>query len=128
MSTASQHESFLRRLAMNDEATLRLLLGTSVSEVDCVETDAKTVALVRLAAIAALESHTSTYQWGVGAALAAGATDDGIVDVLVAIAPVIGAARVAAAAPALAGALGYDTEASGEEPVSTPLARLRALK
>jgi len=128
MSTASQHESFLRRLAMNDEATLRLLLGASVSEIDCVETDAKTAALVRLAAIAALESHASTYQWAVGAALAAGATDDGIVDVLVAIAPVIGAARVAAAAPALAGALGYDDDAPDRESLSTSLARRGAVK
>ena len=50
---------------------------------------------------------------GVGARR--GASDTDIVDVLVAVAPVVGLARVAAAAPELALALGYDVESpSGE--------------
>jgi 4-carboxymuconolactone decarboxylase len=107
MAIASQHEEFLRRLAINDESTLQSLLGDSVVGPDCADLEAKTMALVRLAALVAIDSHPTTYQWGVGAALAAGASEDAIVDVLATVAPVIGSARVTAAAPALAAALGY---------------------
>jgi 4-carboxymuconolactone decarboxylase len=107
MTTTWQNEEFLRRLAINDESTLRGLLGDTIVDGDCVDLEAKTRALVRLAAVFAMDSHATTYQWGVAAALAAGASEDAIVDVLVAVAPVIGSARVTVAAPALAAALGY---------------------
>jgi alkylhydroperoxidase/carboxymuconolactone decarboxylase family protein YurZ len=51
-----------------------------------------------------------------GRALAAGATEDEIADILVAIAPVTGLSRVVAAAPEVAIALGYDIAAALEEP------------
>ena len=54
-------------------------------------------------------------QWIATRALAAGATEDEIADVLVAIAPVAGLGRIAAAAPDLAIALGYDVAAALEE-------------
>ena len=108
MTTTREHQEFLGRLAMNDPATLRSLLGEAVIEVDCEALEPTTYALVRLAAIVASDSNQVTYQWGVAAALAAGASEDAIVDVLAAIAPVIGSARVARAAPALAAALGYE--------------------
>jgi alkylhydroperoxidase/carboxymuconolactone decarboxylase family protein YurZ len=47
--------------------------------------------------------------------LAAGATEDEIADVLLAIAPVAGLGRVVAAAPEVATALGYDIQAALEE-------------
>ena len=49
--------------------------------------------------------------------MAAGATEDEIAEVLLAIAPVTGLGRVAiAAAPEVAAALGYDAAAALEEP------------
>jgi alkylhydroperoxidase/carboxymuconolactone decarboxylase family protein YurZ len=48
--------------------------------------------------------------------MAAGATDDEIADVLLAIAPVTGLGRVVSAAPDVATALGYDIAAALEEP------------
>ena len=63
-----------------------------------------------MAALIATEAALASYQWAVESALAAGASDADIVDVLVAVAPVVGLARVAAAAPELALALGYDVE------------------
>jgi alkylhydroperoxidase/carboxymuconolactone decarboxylase family protein YurZ len=107
MTTTGQNEEFLRRLAINDESTLRGLLGDSVVDSDCVDLEAQPRALVRLAAVVAMDSHPTTYQWSVAAALAAGASEDAIVDVLIAVAPVVGSARVTVAAPALAAALGY---------------------
>src|SRR5262245_15075712 len=105
MVTTCQHEEFLRCLAINDESTLRSLLGDSLLDTDCVDVDARTAALIRLAAVVALESGPTTYQWSVGAALAAGASEDAVVDVLVSVVPVIGSARVSAAARMLAAAL-----------------------
>jgi alkylhydroperoxidase/carboxymuconolactone decarboxylase family protein YurZ len=107
MVTTPQHEEFLRCLALNDESTLRSLLGGSIFDDDCVELDVRAVALIRLAAVVALDSSPTTYQWSVGAALAVGASEDAIVDVLVAASPVIGSARVMAAASVMAAALGY---------------------
>ncbi len=49
-------------------------------------------------------------------AIAAGASDDEIADVLLAIAPVVGLARVASAALHVATALEYDIAAALEEP------------
>ena len=55
-------------------------------------------------------------EWSTGRALAAGASEDEIAGVLLAIAPVAGLGRVVAAAPEVAIALGYDIEAALEEP------------
>ena len=54
--------------------------------------------------------------WSAGRALAAGASEDEIAGVLLAIAPVAGLGRVVAAAPEVAIALGYDIAAVLEEP------------
>jgi alkylhydroperoxidase/carboxymuconolactone decarboxylase family protein YurZ len=55
-------------------------------------------------------------EWSTGRALAAGASEDEIADALLAIAPVAGLGRIAAAAPDVAIALGYDIEAALAEP------------
>lgn len=68
-----------------------------------------------MAALIATEAALSSYQWAVDSALAAGASERDIVDVLVAVGPVVGLARVASAAPELALALGYDVESKAEE-------------
>jgi 4-carboxymuconolactone decarboxylase len=99
------HEDLLRRLALNDEKTVATALGTVVADVTAAELDAKTHALVRLAALISLESAAASYEWGVSVALAAGASDEEIVDVLVAVAPIVGLTRVNSAASELALAL-----------------------
>ena len=53
---------------------------------------------------------------GTGRALAAGASEDEIAEVLLVIAPVAGLSRVVSAAPDVAIALGYDVETALEEP------------
>ena len=68
----------------------------------------------RLATLFALDGAVSTYGWATSAALAAGVTSDEIVELLIAMAPLIGLARVVSAAPKLALALGYDVEADIE--------------
>lgn len=73
--------------------------------------DARTLALVRLAALVAVGGAVPSYGAAADAAVDAGASAAEVVDVLIGVLPVIGAARVVAAAPRLAMALGYDADA-----------------
>ena len=77
--------------------------------------DAKTVSLLQLAVSVATGSPGVCLEWSTARAMAAGATDDEIADVLLAIAPVVGLGRVVCAAPDVATALGYDIVAALEE-------------
>lgn len=73
--------------------------------------DTKTLALVRLGAlVAAGGGAVPSYGQLADDALSAGARVEEIVDVLLGVLPLVGPARVVAAAPALALALGFDTE------------------
>ena len=105
-----QQEELLRRLALNDEPTVETTLGMSLGKGDESGLDARTYALARVAALIAAESPLASYQWTVNAALAVGETEADIVDVLTAVAPILGLARVASAASQLALALGYDVD------------------
>lgn len=102
------HLELLRRLAINDEHALSRVMDGQAIEPPLL--DDKTSALVKVATLVALEAGTSSYQWAIDAALAASAHDTEIIDVLLAVAPIVGVARVNAAALALAPALGYDLE------------------
>ena len=103
----------LRSLALNDEDAVRQALA-DMRENSEAELDGKVTSLVRLGALLAADAAPSSYQANVESALAAGATMDEVVATLVAVAPVIGSARVVSAAPELALALGYDVDAALE--------------
>ena len=105
----------LRRLAINDERALaRVLYGRVI---DPPLLDEKTGALVKLASLIALEAGSSSYRWAVEAAFASGADEGEIVDVLLAVAPIVGVARINSSALELASALDYDIVASPESTV-----------
>lgn len=70
--------------------------------------DDKTAALVMIGAAISLDADRTSYGPLVTRALAAGATHDEVLGVLVAVAPSIGAVRVVTAAPRISFALGYD--------------------
>lgn len=103
----------LRRLSLHDSGYLDAVLATSVAT-GRTRLDARGCALGRLATLFALDGAVSTYGWATSAALAAGVTSDEIVELLIAMAPLIGSARVVSAAPKLGLALGYDVEADIE--------------
>jgi 4-carboxymuconolactone decarboxylase len=94
----------LRRLAIIDESFVEDEVGLRLDLPGTPALDSMTVALLRVG-----------LEWSAARALAAGASADQIADVLLAIAPVAGLGRVAAAVPGLATALGYDIEAALEE-------------
>jgi alkylhydroperoxidase/carboxymuconolactone decarboxylase family protein YurZ len=68
--------------------------------------DARSFALVKIAALIALDAPPASYLWQVANALDAGATAEDIFGVLIAIAPQVGGPRLVAAAPELMVALG----------------------
>jgi 4-carboxymuconolactone decarboxylase len=68
--------------------------------------DARSYALVKLAALIALDAPPASYLWQVSNALEAGATPEDLIGVLIAIAPQVGGPRLVAAAPELMVALG----------------------
>ena len=105
-------ERTLRRLALSDERYLRSALADPGVTSDL---DAKSQALIRLGALLAIGAGTVSLRWTVELAAAAGATDEEIVGVLLAITPAVGHARVVGVAPHLGLALGYDFEAE-EQP------------
>ncbi len=108
-SVERQPEDLLRRLALHDEHALAAIVGSARTGCDGGELSDRAKAQVTLAALVALDASPATYQWAVAVALAAGATEAEIVAVVLSVAPVVGAARVHAAAAALASALGYET-------------------
>jgi 4-carboxymuconolactone decarboxylase len=76
--------------------------------------DPKTFALVKIAALVALDAPPASYLWQVQGALKAGAAPREILGVLTAVAPQTGMARVVAAAPEIMIALGLELPAEAD--------------
>jgi 4-carboxymuconolactone decarboxylase len=106
----------LRKLAMIDEDFVVDQAGLGLGPAGTLALDARTASLLQLAVFVAIGSPGACLEWSTARALAAGATDDDIADVLLVIAPVAGLGRVVCAAPDVATALGYDIAAALEEP------------
>jgi 4-carboxymuconolactone decarboxylase len=116
MSQMVRFQETLRRLAMIDEGFVQDEAGLGLGPVSTSTLEPKTAALLQLGASVAIGSPAVCLQWSAARALAAGATQDEIADVLLAIAPVTGLGRVVSAAPDVATALGYDVGAALEDP------------
>jgi alkylhydroperoxidase/carboxymuconolactone decarboxylase family protein YurZ len=102
------YKVMLRRLSVRDDRYVDALLQADRSSATLSGLDDRSHALIRIAALVALNAATPAYMSSVEAALRAGACYDEIVGVLVALIPVIGYARVVSAAPNLGLAVGYD--------------------
>ncbi|HEY6396201.1 MAG TPA: carboxymuconolactone decarboxylase family protein [Solirubrobacteraceae bacterium] len=109
----------LRGLASGDESTLRSVLvlasaGTSARSVAGTRAlPPATARLIHVAALLAVGGSTTSLRCAVELALRAGAQGEEIVEVLATVAPTVGSARVVAAAPRLAQAIGYDIDVEG---------------
>jgi 4-carboxymuconolactone decarboxylase len=97
--------AWLAGLAASDRAILESASGSAADNIEESGLDVRTHALVRLAALVAAGEPAASYDHYVATALDHGVTPDEIVGVLVALAPTAGAARVAAAVPALQAAI-----------------------
>ena len=99
-------ERLLCRLSLHDERSVRAALA----DPELAALDPTVRALVGLGARLAVDPATVSVRFAVDLAGGAGATEEEIVGVLLAIAPAVGNARTVAVAPRLALALGYDVE------------------
>ena len=115
MDQTVRFQEILRRLAIIDEGLVKDQTGLRLG-LPRFGLDPKTAALARVGALAAIGAPGVCLEWSTTAALAAGATEDEITDVLLALAPVAGLARVVTAVPGVADAFGYDIEAALEDP------------
>ncbi len=115
MSQTARFQETLRRLAMIDEGFIRDEAGLALGSAATSALDPKTARLLQVGASVTVGSSPVCLQWSVAQAMAAGATEEEIADVLLAIAPVAGLGRIAAAAPDVAIALGYDVAAALED-------------
>jgi|SRR5690348_188605 4-carboxymuconolactone decarboxylase len=114
MGQAARFQETLRRLAIFYEGIAEAGFELDLGQTSAL--DAKTAALLQVAVSVAIGSSAVCLRWNTGRALAAGATEDEITDVLLAIIPVAGLGRIVSAAPEIAAALAYDVEAALEEP------------
>ena len=96
----------LAGLTVGDLEVLEELLELREAEQQRTGLDARTFALVKVAALVALDAPPASYLWQVANALDAGATPGDLLGVLRAVAPQVGGPRVVAAAPEIMVALG----------------------
>jgi 4-carboxymuconolactone decarboxylase len=117
-----------------DDADRNALMGLSAGDIDLLAEglelreewrqksglDERAFAMVKIAALVALDAPPASYQWQVSNAMAAGVSAHDILGVLFAIAPQVGSPRVVAAAPEIMLALGLPLP---DEPSSADSAR-----
>jgi 4-carboxymuconolactone decarboxylase len=105
-------EELLRRIAIHDPRCLESIL--SGDEPGASTLDPVVSALIRVAGLISVDAPQPSLSWSVSEALGAGAAPSDVIEAFLAIAPAIGTARVVAAAPRLALALGWDIDAALE--------------
>lgn len=103
----SETEEFLGALAVGDTGALAdAVASPRRAELDDRVLDVRTRALVRIAALIALDAPPAAYASQVALAAECGASAEDVAEVLRAIAPLVGAPKVVAAAPEVMLALG----------------------
>ena len=116
MGQTARFQDILRRLAVMDEGVVQDQAGLGLGQGGPWVMDPKTAALVQMGALVAIGSPAVCLEWGVSRALAAGATEDEITDVLLAVATAAGLGRVVGATVGVADGLGYDVQAALLDP------------
>jgi len=99
------HET-LKGISVGDVELLETAVGLREAQLERTGLDARTFALVKIAALIALDAPPASYVWQITNALEDGATAEDILGVLRAVAPQVGGPRVVAAAPEVLLALG----------------------
>ena len=110
---ASVEEAF-RRLTIGDPEFVATVADRDARARRVPHMDARTEALLRVAALVAIDAPASAFRSAVCAAQLSGARLEDLFAVLMAISDDVGSARVISAAPRIALAAGYDVEAELE--------------
>lgn len=97
-------------IANHDPTVLEELVRASVENIEASGLDPRTYSLVNVAALIALDAAPASYVWQIGLALESGVSPEEVLGLLVALGPTVGNAKIVAAAPEIALALGIDLE------------------
>jgi 4-carboxymuconolactone decarboxylase len=129
-TAANRDEERIRTVPDIQQSTQQALAGISAGKLETLEgalglreeyrvatgLDERTSALVKIAALIALDAPPASYAWQMAAAVEAGVSGEDILGVLRAVAPQVGGPRVVAAAPEIMLALGLSLpEGNGGE-------------
>jgi alkylhydroperoxidase/carboxymuconolactone decarboxylase family protein YurZ len=106
-------EEVFRRLTIG-EAGLLAGLDDEVPRRGVGRLDSRTEALVRIGALVAIDAPPASFRSAVEEAQRVGARQEDLLATLLAVAGIVGTARVVSAAPRIALAAGYDVEAALE--------------
>jgi 4-carboxymuconolactone decarboxylase len=113
-SGVEDYKLTLRRLALRDDLYIKGMLAEACASPVLSSLDPSAHALVRIAALIAVDAAPPSYMSAASAALDAGLSMEQIVETLIAVMPTVGVARVVSAAPKLGLALGYDVSEAFE--------------
>lgn len=102
-------------MATGDAPVMEALIEINAASLARTELDVRSLMLVRLAALAAVDAPASSYLLHIGPAVKLGLTVEDAEDVLVAVAPIVGAPRTASAAAKILEALGLAIELARED-------------
>ena len=94
-------------MATGAAPVLEALVDINAASLARTELDPATLLLVRIAALAAVDAPPASYLMHVGPAVESGVRIEDVQDVLVTVAPIVGAPRVLKAAGAITEALGF---------------------
>jgi alkylhydroperoxidase/carboxymuconolactone decarboxylase family protein YurZ len=94
----------------SDTPLIDLLARMTADSIEASSLDGQSLMLTRLAALVAVDAPPASYLLNLGAAAETGVDEEQVRGVLAAVAPIVGTARVAAAAGNIARALGVAIE------------------
>jgi alkylhydroperoxidase/carboxymuconolactone decarboxylase family protein YurZ len=94
-------------------SVLDLLTSMTTESMEASSLDEETLMLVRIGALVAVDAPAASYLLNVGAAGEIGITTEQVEGVLAAVAPIVGAPRVASAVTHMAQALGMAIDLEG---------------
>ena len=107
-------------MAVGDAPVMEALIEINAASLARTELDPRSLMLVRLAALAAIDAPASSYLLHVGPSVEAGLTVKDAEDVLVAVAPIEGTPRTVSAAAKIMEALDLAIELAQEDAESAP--------
>jgi 4-carboxymuconolactone decarboxylase len=107
-AVATETHEMLKGLSSGDVEFLENAIGLREAQLKRTGLDSRTFALVKIAALIALDAPPASYAWQIANAVEDGASADDILGVLQAVAPQVGGPKVVAAAPEIMVALGLD--------------------
>jgi 4-carboxymuconolactone decarboxylase len=115
-SVSAKVEDHLRRIARSDDKEIETMVGMRQGLKDITQLDNRSFALVKIAALIAVDAPPASYMWQIGNAIAEGVTPEEVLGTMWAVAPQVGGPRLISAAPEIMLALGLVlNEEDGED-------------